>query len=62
MPDTTPDRRAYTVPETAKALGVSEKTIRRAIASRGLPAVHVGPRRVVIPVAALEKWLEESAA
>jgi predicted DNA-binding transcriptional regulator AlpA len=48
--------------ELADALGLSERTIWSITAPRGtLPAVKVG-RRVVYPIAFVEKWLADEAA
>ena len=51
--------RLLTVAETAEALGVSTKTVRRLIADRGLPAVQLGGFRTAVRIdpAELEAWL-----
>jgi excisionase family DNA binding protein len=47
-----------TVKEAAEALGLSEVTVRRLIADKAIPAVKLSPRRIRIPRAALEQWLD----
>jgi excisionase family DNA binding protein len=54
----TEQRVALTLPETARALGVSRATVYRL---PGLPTVKLGPRLTRVPVAALERWLAERA-
>jgi excisionase family DNA binding protein len=53
------DRLALRPPEAARALGVSERTL-RALLPR-LPHVRAGGA-VLIPVDALRRWLEEAVA
>ena len=47
-----------TVEEMGKQLGVSRVLAYQLANSEGFPAVRIG-RRVVIPVAAFDKWLTE---
>ncbi len=47
----------FSIAETAKALGVSERHIARLLASGALPSVRIGRRRLVRR-AALKGWLE----
>jgi hypothetical protein len=49
-------RLAISIPETAQALGVSERLVRDLLPE--LPHVRLG-RRTVIPVGPLEEWLRE---
>jgi excisionase family DNA binding protein len=49
-----------TVPEAAEAVGISPLSLYRFIREGRFPAVRVG-RRVLVPLAALERWLEEEA-
>lgn len=51
-------RLALTIPEAAAALGVSERHLRRVLPE--LPHVHLG-QRVVLPIDALRRWLEQRA-
>lgn len=48
------------VPELAKRLGISRVGAYQLANSAGFPTVRIG-RRLVVPVAALEKWLEEQS-
>lgn len=45
--------------EAADLLRVDKKTVYEAIRLSGLPARRVGKRRLVIPRAALLRWLEQ---
>jgi excisionase family DNA binding protein len=47
------------VKETAAAIRRPESEVRGLIAAGVLPAVKLSPRRVRVPRAALERWLEE---
>lgn len=48
---------ALTIPDAAAAVGVSESTLRRAIATHSLIARYVGTKPV-IQVRELDAWLE----
>jgi len=48
---------AYGIPDAATAVGVSESTLRRAIASHSLIARYVGAKPV-IQAKELDAWLE----
>lgn len=48
----------FSVPEFGKWAGVSRKTAYDLANSEGFPAVRIG-KRIVIPIAAAEQWLEE---
>ncbi len=50
---------AYTVKETAQRLGIAEQTVRKLVKDGDLPSIRVSPRRIIIPVTALEGWLAE---
>ena len=50
-------RAAYSVKEAAQALGMSRQTIYNLIHADDFPAVKIGGRTLV-PVAALDDWLE----
>ena len=52
------ERLALSIPEAAKALGVSERLMRTILPD--IPHCHVG-NRVVIPVALLGEWLRKQA-
>ena len=54
-------RFALSVPEAAMALGVSDRMVRRLLEEdSSLPRVYLG-RRVVIPVRALDEWINRKA-
>ncbi len=50
-----------TVNEMAKMLGVSRPVAYDLTKKEGFPAIRISERRIVIPVEALNKWLNESA-
>jgi hypothetical protein len=52
------ERLALSVPEAAKAVGVSERLMRTVLPD--IPHCHVG-NRVVIPVSLLEEWLRQQS-
>ena len=52
------DRLALSIPEAARALGVSEGLLRQLLPE--IPHVYLG-RRTVIPIGPLEEWLRERA-
>jgi excisionase family DNA binding protein len=56
-----PERRALSVMETARAVGLSRATIYRLIEQNRLVTVKIGSRRLV-PVASLDNLLEKAAA
>jgi excisionase family DNA binding protein len=53
------DRLALTVEEAARRLGMSRKALYNHLAAGRIPCKKLG-RRVLIPVAAIERWLEEA--
>jgi hypothetical protein len=52
------ERAALTIPEAARAVGVSERLIRNLLPE--IPHCHLG-NRVVIPVSLLVEWLRKQA-
>ena len=50
-----------TVNEMAKMLGVSRPIAYDLTKKKGFPAIRISERRIVIPVDALKKWLNDSA-
>lgn len=56
MTTTVPGRQLLTVAEAAQRLRVSEKSVRRLLASGLLPGLRVG-RQIRIDPAELESWL-----
>jgi excisionase family DNA binding protein len=55
-----PARRTVTVPEAAKLLGIGRKQAYKAAQSGELPSIKFG-KRVLVPLAALERLLEDAA-
>lgn len=53
-------KKTYTVPEAAAVLGVSTSKMYQVIRMEGFPVIVLGKRRI-IPIKALDKWLEEMA-
>lgn len=51
------EKLALSIKEAAKLLGIHPNTLRRRIADGSIPARRLG-NRVLIPVSALEAWLE----
>jgi excisionase family DNA binding protein len=64
MPDGTQDpntdRQTVTVEETAKRLGIGRNTAYDAVRRGDIPSIRIG-RRVVVPVAVLERMLTGEA-
>ena len=55
-----PERRALSVAEAARAVGISRATIYRLVQQNRLATVKIGSRRLV-PVTALDNLLEKAA-
>ncbi|MGB9866581.1 MAG: helix-turn-helix domain-containing protein [Bacillota bacterium] len=53
------EKLALSVKEAAQRLGLSQKALYAHLAAGRLPCIRLGRRRL-IPVAALERWLEEA--
>ncbi|MBT9171975.1 MAG: hypothetical protein DDT21_00351 [Syntrophomonadaceae bacterium] len=51
------DRLVYSVQEAAKLLGINAITVYNLARTENFPALRIG-RRIVIPKAALERWLD----
>ena len=56
----TSERLTLTPEEAAKQLGVSKPTMYALCNRKDFPSVRVG-RKIIIPLASLEKWLEAQA-
>lgn len=56
----TPDRRTYTVPEAARALGLSRSSGYDAARRGDLPTIRIG-HRILVSRAALDRLLDGSA-
>lgn len=54
-------KRAIDVDELAEALGISKPTAYELCNRKDFPAIHVTPRRIIIPVDGLQRWLEEQS-
>jgi excisionase family DNA binding protein len=52
---------ALSYDETAEALGLSRSTVKQLVSSGRLPAVRVG-RRVLIPAAEIERFLQSAGS
>lgn len=55
------ERCTMSVDEMAKALGVSRPTAYQLANSADFPVIRIG-RRIRIPVAGLERWIEEQSS
>jgi excisionase family DNA binding protein len=51
----------YSMRELPEVLGVSRTTAYRLAKSKGFPIVKISPKRLVVPKAALERWLDQQA-
>lgn len=51
------DPLVYTIPEAAKLLRVSTRTMYDVVRQKDFPAVRISPNRMVVPKAGLEAWL-----
>lgn len=54
-------KRAIDVDELAEALGISKPTAYELCNRVDFPAIRVTPRRIIIPVDGLQRWLEEQS-
>lgn len=54
-------KRAIDVDELAEALGISKPTAYELCNRADFPAIRVTPRRIIIPVDGLQRWLEEQS-
>lgn len=54
------ERRTLNISECAKILGISRGSAYELAAQGKLPVIRLGPRRMVVPIAALEKMLAEA--
>lgn len=53
------EKLTFNLSEAAVKIGVSEPTLRKAVKQGTIPSIRVG-YRVLIPIAALEKYLAEA--
>jgi excisionase family DNA binding protein len=54
-------RVVYTVPEVAALLGINLPKAYELARQEGFPAIRISPRRIVIPKAAFERWLDSQS-
>lgn len=54
------EKKMYSVQEASEVLGISRSFTCQLIRERKLPALDLGQRKVV-PIQALEKWIQDSA-
>ena len=52
---------AISVDEMAQMLGISRPVAYNLIKKEGFPSIKIGQRRILIPVEALKKWLNEES-
>lgn len=55
------ERATMSVPEMAKKLGVSRSLGYEMVKSGQMPALRLGLKRIVVPISAVERMLEEAA-
>lgn len=55
------ERLSYTVDETSKVLGLGRVATYKAISEGVIPHIKIG-KRILIPRAALDRWLENCGA
>ncbi|MFC1902350.1 helix-turn-helix domain-containing protein [Chloroflexota bacterium] len=55
------EKLAVSVVEAARLISVSKSTAYALIEQGHLPAVRVGEKRLIVPVKALEAWLEKQS-
>lgn len=55
------DIKSLTVPEMAKTLRIGLNRAYELVKTPGFPAIRISARRIIIPIAALERWLAENA-
>lgn len=56
------DKLTVSVDEMAAMLGISRPVAYELAKREGFPAVRVSERRIIVPVEALKRWLNEQAA
>lgn len=56
------DKLTVSVDEMASMLGISRPVAYELTKRDGFPAVRISERRIIVPVEALKKWLNEQAA
>lgn len=56
----TEEKKVYSLNEAAEILNMSIPTLRRNIRNGTVPVLRFGERKIVVPVAALERMLENA--
>lgn len=56
------DKGTFSVPEVARHLGISIGLAYGLVRRGELPSIRLGPKRLVVPKAALNSWLESQAS
>ena len=54
------ERLTLNIPEAAKVLGISRGSAYELAAQGKLPVIHLGLKRMVVPIVALERMLAEA--
>lgn len=55
------DKAVYNVYEVAALLGINLPKAYELARQEGFPAIRISPRRIVIPKAAFERWLDSQS-
>jgi|GEM_PF-806208 len=55
------DPLVYSVPQIAALLDINLPKAYELAKSEGFPAVTIGKKRIIVPKAAFERWLEQAA-
>ena len=61
MKKTASDKRALSVAEMAETLGISRTTAYELVNREDFPSMRIG-QRIIVPVDALDRWLERGVA
>lgn len=61
MKKTVSDKRALSVAEMAETLGISRTTAYELVNREDFPSMRIG-QRIIVPVDALDRWLERGVA
>lgn len=57
----TREKLALSVSEVSDVLGICRPAVYELLKRDGFPSVRVSDRRIVVPVSALRRWLDEQA-
>lgn len=53
------DKKVYNIDEVAEVLGISVPTAHALAKRKDFPSMRVGERRIVVPIEAFDRWLNE---